>query len=682
MSGVSSGNHTHHLFGEAKLSSAVFLAPISRVEVNADLSNASSSQWIRKVPAVLNLNTSHTGNGKQRAAHHFITKVVAVSATGALGTALALTAPLSASADTVPTSMASGQFLSGAIGGVSLDNIAAVGAASVHNNGSQGTQVSRDPLSVSALRTTLINQPGGVQLNLGDVIDLGALSQYAQANSDGSSTAASGAISNDGGIGVGTVGTNGSGSTSINLDSLLNARFAKVLTDMSLKADAVAAEASAKLNTASGKYALAGLTLNFTSPAIANLGSKVSSALAPVAAQIGELNGSNGDLAGSVNGVVSGISPTLDLPGAHATVSAKVSADLNAALKPLLTGIYGNGAVTFNLQTGAVSVDLAALLGGKLNSEPVGTQVLSDAVVNEILKGITGTIATLGDQIKAKVTNVLNNAQVDVDVALNESTAQAPLLGTSCVTGGAGGALGDLLSGTVGALLCTNTTKLLPNLGTSLDVHVHGTVGQIVDGTANQATATLKLLGVPVSVNVDNILSGMGGQLTNHLLDGSSAVSQLDNSLQAQLIDPAVTGLLGTNASVGNALTGALSVTLNNHDTSPTGEFTETALRVGVLPGGSATGGLARVNLAAATVGPNVTTVVAPGSPGDPGTPTSPGSLSAPGSPSNPITPAAFSNLAFTGVGIGMLVAAILALLAAGAYLVREGYRRNGRHSM
>ena len=654
---------------------------------------------IRKVPDVFTHNASHTGKGTQRATLRIMTKVVAVGATGALGTALALAAPTAASADTRPTSFASGHFLSGSIGGVSLDNIVALGAASVHNNGTQSTQVSRDPLTVSALNSTLINQPNGVHLNLGDVIGLGALNQYAQANKDGSSMAASGAVTNDGGIGVGQGST--TGSASVDIDSLLNSQFAKVLTDLKLSANAVGAQANAKLKTASGKYSLSGLTLDFTSPAIANLGDKVSSALDPVTAELGDLNGSNGDLAKSVNSVVTGINPILNVLGAHATVSAKVTTDLNAALKPLLSGTYGNDGVSFNLQNGEVKANLATLLGGNINNEPVGTEVLSDTVVNEILKGITGTVATLGDQIESKVKNTLDNAQVDVDASLNESTAQAPLLGKTCVNAGAGtgtgtgtgsgsggllggllGGVGGAVTGTVGGLICTDTTKLLPNLDTSLDVHVHGTVGQIVDGTAAQSTATLKLLGVPVTVNTNQILSGIGGELTDHLLDGSSAVSQLDSSLNSKLVDPAVTGLLGTNASVGNALTSALSVTLNNHDTSPTGEFTETALRVRVLPGDTATGGLATVNLAAATVGPNVNTIVKPGGPTDPGNPSNPGNPgnpTSPGSPSNPITPTSFSNLAFTGVGIGALIAVILALLAAGAYLVREGYRRNSR---
>src|SRR5690606_20377811 len=98
--------------------------------------------------------------------------------------------------------------------------------------------------------------------------------------------------------------------------------------------------------------------------------------------------------------------------------------------------------------------------------------------------------------------------------------------------------------------------------------------------------------------------------------------------------------------------------------------FTQTAVRISVLGGSVST-----INIAAATVGPNL--VVAdpdcvincdggPGGPGDPG---------GPGNPGNPDTTAT-DRLATTGVGIATLIAVILALLAAGAYLAREGYRK------
>ena len=446
----------------------------------------------------------------------------------------------------------------------------------------------------------------------------------------------------------------------------------------------MAAQANAKGKTASGRYSLAGLTLNFTSPAIAHLDSRVSSALAPVSAQLASLNGSSGALAGSVNNVVTGINPLLNILGAKATVNARVSANLDAAIKPLLSGTYGNDGVSINLNTGTVSVNLATLLGGTINSEPAGTQVLSDAVVNQILNKITQTVTTLADQVKNKVVNVLDNARVDVDVALDESTPQAPVVSKVCTPDNSGG----LLGGIIGGLLCKTTTKLLPDLKTSLDVNVHGTVAQIVEGHATQSNASLKLLGLPVSISTNKILSGLGNVLNTHLLDSTSAVSQVGSALTTKLVDPAVTGLLGSNASVGSALKQALSVTLNNQGKNSDGTFTETALRVQALPGLSATGGLATLNLASATVGPNITKVVDPGTPTDPGdpsnpgTPTTPGSPGNPGTPNSPASPASFSNLAFTGVGIATLVAVILALLAAGAYLVREGYRRNSRRQI
>jgi len=594
---------------------------------------------------------------------------------------------------------------------VNLARLAAIEAASAQNNGSQSMQVSRDPLGVSALGATLIHMPAGLQLNLGKVIDLGAAQQYAQALKDGTSMASSGAVGNDGGIGVGQVGPDVDGSATVDLNALLGTKFASVLSDLKLQTSAIASQATGDLKNASGKYTLADLNLTFTSPAIAGLSSKVTQALGPLDGQLAALDGPNSQLAGAVSNTVKQINPILNLAGSGANVSANVSVDLNSAVQPLLTGVYGDGAVSFNLQTGAVTVDLAKLLGGNINSEPAGTQVLSDKVVNEILTGITGTVNTLVDQIVAKVKDALDNAAVNVDATVNVLSAQAPLLGQTCVAGGAGaggtagtggtvgtgGLLGGLLGGTVGGaltgtvggavngLLCTNTSTLLPDLRTSLDAHIHGTVDQLVSGTAPAANATLTLLGTPVSVNLAGAQTGIGTLLSNNLLDGTAGESGLASSLNTDLVTPAVTGLLGSGSSVEDALTHVLSVSLNNQDVAntPTGStFTETALKVQALPDG--TNSPATVNLANSTVGPDATTIV-PTGPTTPSNPTDPGSPSNPtnpNTPSVPVTPTAFGNLAFTGVGIAGLVSTILALLAAGAYLVREGYRRNSRRQI
>ena len=105
--------------------------------------------------------------------------------------------------------------------------------------------------------------------------------------------------------------------------------------------------------------------------------------------------------------------------------------------------------------------------------------------------------------------------------------------------------------------------------------------------------------------------------------------------------------------------------------------FTETAMRVSVLKD-LGSGSLATLNLAQASVGPRVAVVTGPPTEGNPTDPNNPGTPTTGDNPGNPSTPTAStsSRLAFTGVEIGIILAVILALLAAGAYLVREGYRR------
>jgi hypothetical protein len=175
------------------------------------------------------------------------------------------------------------------------------------------------------------------------------------------------------------------------------------------------------------------------------------------------------------------------------------------------------------------------------------------------------------------------------------------------------------------------------------------------------ATATVKLLGAAtVPVNLGATIGSMGSSLADGLFDSDGAISKLTSALDTGLVDPAVDGLVDGSNAVGVALPDILSLTANNQDVSG-GRFTQTALRV------SALGGAAVVNVAAASVGPNVTTT------GEVG-----GSTTTPPGGSG-ISPAAttISRLAMTGAGIATIIAIMLALLAAGAYLVRENYRRH-----
>lgn len=644
--------------------------------------------------------------GKPVGKSHSLTRATAVVGVIALSSGLALLAPVSANADTLPASFAEGQFLSGTLAGSNLANVVELGPAQARNNGEQPLQTSKNPLEASALQTTVVNEPGGVHPAVGDpagtgtTADAGALGQYAEADRNGSSMGSAGAIGSDGSIGTGR-GTGNSGTVQVGLDSAMGGQLGSALNNLKLSLAAVSAQAIGDLNTASGDYTLDGATLTFTSPAIGDLTAKVNNALAAFNTQIAGLSGSDGNLAQVVDDV---LNPLLAVTGSSANVSVSIDSKVQSAINALLKSQYGNDAVKFNPETGDVTVDLAALHGGDLNNLPVNTELISDQVVTQVLKGITDTISTLADQIVAKATAALGDAKVNITGDVNLFTAQAPTQSQVChdvqvpiigdILGGGAGLLGIGGSGSSQGIIgytvqtvCDVVEHALPDLKSTVKVDINGTVDQLLSGTAAKADVAVSLLDGTVSapVNINGILDGLGSVLGDGLFGNGGAVSQLTGSLASGLVQPAQAGLLGDN-SVNTALTDGLSVRVNLQELALAGEhgmavttgqmFTQTAVRVTVGPQ------LATLNLAAATVGPNITTVVPGcttncGGPGDPGCTINCSS----GNP-NGLSATAASRLAMTGVGIATLIAVILALLAAGAYLAREGYRRNHPHSL
>jgi hypothetical protein len=242
----------------------------------------------------------------------------------------------------------------------------------------------------------------------------------------------------------------------------------------------------------------------------------------------------------------------------------------------------------------------------------------------------------------------------------------------------------QLVDQTVNKLVCTDQVTPLPALKTSADIDIAGTVGEFLSGGDVDATAAIKLLGiVNHSFDLDLATDAITDVLIDNLFDNDGAISKLAEALNLGLVEPAVDGLLEGDGAVSTALSDLLSVKVNLQELND-GTFTQTALRVTALGGlGSGIGGvggilgtarmasgLAEVNLAQASVGPNVTSVEDPcigdcGVGGVTTTPTGGGKITALGA------------LAMTGVNIVMLVLMVLALLAAGAYLVRENYLRN-----
>jgi hypothetical protein len=668
----------------------------------------------------VSINKITTGRGALR---RRLVGAGAFAATVAVTAGLVLVAPLSAQADDRPDSYAQGQFLSGSVLGTDLSNLASIEAAEAHNDGTQDTQVDQDPLSVTALNALHVGGGQSVQLGLGQFLNLGAVDQYAQAKNDGSSLGASGAVTSNGGIQTNSNSAGAGADATFDLSKLLGTQFASSLADLKLQLNAISAQATGDLNSASGAYNLAGAKLSFTSPAISQLTSKVDTALDSVNTQLGTLTGQGGALTRRLNDLLPLSGSGLNLLGNGVSVTATIdTGNLKDAVQSLLDAQYGTDGVAFNLETGVVTLDLAKLLGGKLNSLAPGTELIDDKVIDQVLDSITMQVSTIADQVIAKVKELLNDAKVTITAHAAVSVPQAPILGTVCnlVTvpgatgsgtgstsgsGGVGGLVGGLLGGSggpVGGLLdpiggaigsvtqkvCSPTsTAVAPKL-TQLDVDIAGSVKQLIAGGSTTAAIDLKVLDlVKANVDVNAVLAGLGSTLSDQLFGTDGAIAKLTTALDTGLVDPAVDGLVGPGTGpVSDALTKLLSVKVNLQETT-TGStggmaaqagrmFTETAVRVTVL-GGVGGSSLATVNLAQATVGPNVTTVVNPpsctGSTCDPATCT----IAPCGPNTDPpgISPTA-DRLATTGISIAALVAAMLALLAAGAYLVREGYKR------
>jgi hypothetical protein len=674
-----------------------------------------------------------TPHGGSTARTHGTAKRLAATVTAfALGGAFALVAPLSASAAVVPTSYAEGRFLSGSLLGTDLDAVASLGYAEATNDGTQPTQTSKDPLDAAVLEdAVVIQQEESPQIDLGGVLQIGPVAQYAEAESNGSSLAASGAVADDGAIGVGSDTSTPPANATLDLEALLGPEFASTLLDLKLELGAIAAQAQADLDVASGDYQIADAVLSFSSPAIADLTPKVDSALQEVVDSIGDLVGPGGDLVNEVNGLLVNLDPALNLLGGQGNVTATIdTGDLENLVHALLEDEYGNGAVSFDLEAGTVNVDLEQLLGGDLNDLAPGTELLTDEVVNQILEGITTTVATIADQVVDKVEEALHDANVDIHADLSVDVAQAPLVQEVCqlvdrvlttpvlrdLTGAESltlqlasglGSLGniDLLVqlGLVGSLtdglldgvgdivavdgelqkitgfvnqtiqdnVCNTTSTAVLPLTTSVVLDVEATIDELLNGAAAKAVADVDILGIPANLNLDVALGDLGDALVDNLFDGDGGVQDLVNALETNLVHPATEVLLGDGiGNIGDALRDVVSITANVQELSSTpsggGEFTQTALRVSVLGDE-----LATLNLAQATVGPNVTTIVDPECTDPDGcdvggeTTTPPGGGGGGGS------------LAYTGIGIATLIAVILALLAAGAYLVRESYRRN-----
>ena len=464
---------------------------------------------------------------------------------------------LSTSAGAAPGdyAYAHAQFLQGSIAGQALDQLIALAGEEAESHGSSPDGPHVGNLDLTLLGLIPLQVPGGIQLPL-EQIEVGTLGQYAMAHADGRSTAAVGAITQDGVIGTGIDPATQMGALTLSLDGLLGSLNLPTsvlgnIASLELMIDGISARATqnATSQITTSEYSIGDVHLVLRLPAVGQLVSTIESTV------LGPLGTLLGQLETEANGLLVDI---LDaLPANLIDVDIQLTGlDSVSTLLSSLTTVEGPG-LRVDLVNGFVEVDLDELL--ELNGRPANTVVLTPEVLGTILANVT--------QLLNSVVASVNNAIGSIGVTIEIDGQQVPL------------SVGGLLGATLGGLL-----GLLPLDGLGLDLD------QLIADLASQINLPVNLL---LNTPVGNLL----------------------NAVQV-----AVTPLLNQLTPVFDAVNDVLRLTVNVQETTPINtqaagdQFTVRALRLELLPG---TLDLVHLDLANATVGPNTagspTTSTVPG---------------------------------------------------------------------
>ncbi|MGO2684088.1 MAG: choice-of-anchor G family protein, partial [Microbacterium sp.] len=484
-------------------------------------------------------------------------------------------------------SEARSQFLSGSVlTGIDLDSVAGLAGTEAVNEGSETVTDTTD-LDLTALSALRVNIPSGVSVPLGDLLALGAVNQFSQAEDAGVSQAASGAVSD-----AGIVDTSGTGEfpASATLDLMALLPETPLLTEANLSLAGVTGVAALDASVDGGPaescgdlsapencrdYTIAGATTNVTSPAVGAISTTATAALTTLS---NTLNGlSDTILEGLLDGVLGSLGEIGDLlPGVSIVsndLEISVTADLAAALDPLLAEDISVAGVTLNAAAGTLTVDWENIVG--LNGLAPNTPLLSPDTLSTVAGNAALALAELQGEINTVVAGLLDNVGVTISggVCLLEGT----LVG--CTAG-----LDISFDGSLHDLLDASSTLTVS--GTGLASVLSPILG-LLTGTIQTATSELVL---PL---VNTAVETAGTAISTVVTEASTALSD-------------AFALIGTVANV--------VVNVQEEGSAGEGSYAEVATRITLLGGSAVT-----IDLGRAEVGVNevVVTEVAITSPAD-----------------------------------------------------------------
>lgn len=539
------------------------------------------------------------------------------------------------------TARSTSRFLGGTLAGQDLDGVAAVRGLDVTKTGTVGAAVS--PATAPEITRTETTAAYGNPLDvgvLGDVLGLdltglgvglpagsaGAVNQVATSVATGRSVAASGLVSDSGGVlvtgttpsealpgpatldlgralpvltGVSDVGLEvGAVGSSAQLDGcdLLEDEVWGGVDGPTVRPAALAATGTTVARAAADggatvtrDYGIASLDLRIDSPLVASLTASVDGTVRTLDSTVTALAGRDGLVSRAVQqNIVGALTNGLGLGRVTGTVTLDGVVP-RTALAPLLTEPVTDGTVTVDLAAGSVRVDLARLLGdgaSGLNDLPPNTEIVLDAVLVQQLTARLGALLDAWTQrVTAAVTAVVEGLRLRVALDVDLDLLGIPLVQLNVrLDSGVRAALDGRGGLTVGTTL----------LGTGLGL-LTGVVGALVSGLVR---------GLPAVVA--STLSSQLGPLAGSLGRTLAAVTTPVVAAAAAVLDR-LPGLLSVRVNVQRDVPGSRDGRI-----ARTGAYTVSALRIGVLDsrGGAA---LAAVDLASSTVGPNTVDLGAPG---------------------------------------------------------------------
>lgn len=530
-----------------------------------------------------------------------------------------------------------GRMLTGTLSGQSLDPVAQLAGLTVANlapgvtstaTPSAGATDLGDDAWSSALTLSAL---GGVDVGAGVTLPFGTstgtVTQYARATSSGVSVGASGAVTTGGGVAaLEAPGASTPRLATLELSTLLNSSLPGLglttaqLADVQVRMGSLGAIASYDScgslwsDSAPGsalvrEYLVDDLALDLTSSRVTDLAADIRSSLTSLESAIDGLDYATSTIPGAL---AAALTSALDLGvvslGSVDSLGVSIDVDL-APVRALVAGSLTDGAVTIDLSSGRVSMDLEALFGAAytsstgLNGQAANTSVLTPAMLAAVSTRVGALLSTfVSTTLATAITTAISNAAVTVAIAAKlDVVVNVPITGPATVPDAL--QLNTTLSGTVGGFAgtaghatptSTTTVTVVPGLGalsSLVSTLLGNTLGTIVgaittNARAIGATVVTPLADTASTAAATTITTLTGTTLPAFLTQLGGLLAVLDTLLNLTVnARPDAAGSVGAPAS------------------APAGRYFETALHVGVVDGSAAS--LASLFVANASVGPN-----------------------------------------------------------------------------